>query len=166
MASGHILSVVRSSLVLWQYNPECNGCEKIRVILSKSLLLDGKRSTKSERWRLFFDLRCVRYDIFRPLYNSCQFLRLPFIEGGVCSCLISAHHEDNSTADDEDVLEEENAVKLQQTQGAVDTNVAVQIHGIKKTYPGTYNIGCCCKCKKSAPYHALKVNKHILFYKF
>ncbi|XP_058772824.1 ABC transporter A family member 2-like [Vicia villosa] len=77
-------------------------------------------------------------------------------EGGVCSCLISAHHEDNSTADDEDVLEEENAVKLQQTQGVVDANVAVQIYGLKKTYPGTCNIGCCCKCKRSAPYHALK----------
>ncbi|CAI8597974.1 unnamed protein product [Vicia faba] len=77
-------------------------------------------------------------------------------EGGVCSCLISARHEDNSTANDEDVLEEENAVKLQQTQGVVDANLAVQIHGIKKTYPGTCNIGCCCKCKRSAPYHALK----------
>ncbi|XP_058788357.1 ABC transporter A family member 2-like [Vicia villosa] len=77
-------------------------------------------------------------------------------EGGVCSCLISTHHEDNSTADDEDVLEEENAVKLQQTQGVVDANVSVQIHGIKKTYPGTFNIGCCFKCNKSAPYHALK----------
>jgi len=62
--------------------------------------------------------------------------------------------------DDEDVLEEENVVKQRLTQGVVDANVAVQLHGIVKTYPGTYNIGC-CKCKRSAPYHALKV-KHFL----
>ncbi|KAK2384736.1 ABC transporter A family member [Trifolium repens] len=77
-------------------------------------------------------------------------------EGGVCSCLISPHHEENSTADDEDVLEEENAVRQQLTQGVVDANVAVQVHGIVKTYPGTFSIGCCCKCKRTAPYHALK----------
>ncbi|CAJ2676962.1 unnamed protein product [Trifolium pratense] len=77
-------------------------------------------------------------------------------EGGVCSCLTSAHHEENRTADDEDVLEEENAVRQQLTQDVVDANVAVQVHGIVKTYPGTFSIGCCCKCKRTAPYHALK----------
>lgn len=77
-------------------------------------------------------------------------------EGGVCSCFISSQHEENSTPDDEDVLEEENTVKQQLTQGVVDANIAVQIHGIAKTYPGTFNIGCCCKCKRSTPYHAVK----------
>ncbi|GAU19716.1 hypothetical protein TSUD_78410 [Trifolium subterraneum] len=77
-------------------------------------------------------------------------------EGGICSCLTSAHHEENSAANDEDVLEEENAVKQQLRQGVVDANVAVQVHGIMKTYPGTFSIGCCCKCKRTAPYHALK----------
>lgn len=84
-------------------------------------------------------------------------LCLSFIEGGVCSCFISSQHEENSTPDDEDVLEEENTVKQQLTQGVVDANIAVQIHGIAKTYPGTFNIGCCCKCKRSTPYHAVKV---------
>ncbi|MCI93750.1 ABC transporter A family member 2-like, partial [Trifolium medium] len=49
------------------------------------------------------------------------------------------HHEENSTADDEDVLEEENAVRQKLTQGVVDANVAVQVHGIVKTYPGTFS---------------------------
>ncbi|KAJ1401643.1 P-loop containing nucleoside triphosphate hydrolase [Sesbania bispinosa] len=77
-------------------------------------------------------------------------------EGGVCSCFVSVPHEEHSTPDDEDVLEEENTVKQQQTQGVVDANVAVQIHGIVKTYPGAFNIGCCCKCKRSSPYNAVK----------
>jgi len=49
-------------------------------------------------------------------------------------------------------------VKQQQTQGVVDANVAVQVQGIVKTYPGTFNFGCCGNCKRTAPYHALKVN--------
>lgn len=60
--------------------------------------------------------------------------------------------------DDEDVLEEENLVKHQTREGVVDQNVAVQIRGLTKTYPGTRKIGC-CTCKKTSPYHALKVLK-------
>ncbi|GKV14092.1 hypothetical protein SLEP1_g25013 [Rubroshorea leprosula] len=56
----------------------------------------------------------------------------------------------------EDVLEEENIVKQQTREGAVDPNVAVQIRGLAKTYPGSRKIGCCCKCKKTSPYHAIK----------
>ncbi|KAK7304602.1 hypothetical protein VNO77_42485 [Canavalia gladiata] len=77
-------------------------------------------------------------------------------EGGVCSCIGSAPRQEQLTPDDEDVLEEENKVKQQLTEGLVDANVAVQIHGLGKTYPGTYNIGCCCKCKRSTPYNAVK----------
>lgn len=77
-------------------------------------------------------------------------------EGGVCSCFVSVPHAEHSTPDDDDVLEEENAVKQKLAQGVVDTNVAVQIHGIVKTYSGAFNIGCCCKCKRSTPYHAIK----------
>ncbi|KAL2340805.1 hypothetical protein Fmac_008745 [Flemingia macrophylla] len=77
-------------------------------------------------------------------------------EGGVCSCVGSTLHQEQSTPDDEDVLEEENKVKQQLTEGLVDANVAVQIHGLAKTYPGTLNIGCCCKCKRSSPYNAVK----------
>lgn len=86
---------------------------------------------------------------------------LPFVEGGVCSCFGSAQHEEHDRPDDEDVLEEENAVRQQLTQGLVDANVSVQIHGLVKTYPGAFNISCCCKCKRSTPYHAVKV-KHFL----
>ncbi|XP_027352542.1 ABC transporter A family member 2 isoform X2 [Abrus precatorius] len=77
-------------------------------------------------------------------------------EGGVCSCVGSAPRHEQITPDDEDVLEEENKVKQQLTEGVVDANVAVQIHGLAKTYPGTLNIGCCCKCKRSTPYNAVK----------
>ncbi|KAF1870845.1 hypothetical protein Lal_00030155 [Lupinus albus] len=77
-------------------------------------------------------------------------------EGGVCSCLISAPHEEHSLPDDEDVRQEENIVKHQLAEGVVDDNVAVQIHGLSKTYPGTINIGCCSKCKRTPPYSALK----------
>lgn len=77
-------------------------------------------------------------------------------EGGLCSCISSSRHEEFSPPDDEDVLEEENVVKQQQTQGVVDENVAVQVQGIVKTYPGTFKFGCCCNCKRTAPYHAVK----------
>ncbi|KAJ4961979.1 hypothetical protein NE237_021889 [Protea cynaroides] len=78
-------------------------------------------------------------------------------EGGICSCCStsSAPPVEHVTQEDQDVLEEENIVKKQTTEGAVDPNVAVQIRGLQKTYPGTTNIGC-CKCKKTPPYHAVK----------
>lgn len=63
---------------------------------------------------------------------------------------------DHITPDDEDVLEEETLVKQHSLEGVIDPNVAVQIRGLAKTYPGTTKFGC-CKCNKTAPYHALKV---------
>ncbi|XP_061353105.1 ABC transporter A family member 2-like isoform X1 [Gastrolobium bilobum] len=76
-------------------------------------------------------------------------------EGRICSCIGSAPHQEHSTPDDEDVLEEENTVKQKLTEGVVDASVAVQIHGLAKTYPGARNIGC-CKCKRTPPYNAVK----------
>ncbi|CBI15254.3 hypothetical protein VitviT2T_026113 [Vitis vinifera] len=76
-------------------------------------------------------------------------------EGGICSCIGSIPSLEDITPDDEDVLEEENKVKQQRREGVADPNIAVQICGLAKTYPGTTNIGC-CKCKKTSPYHALK----------
>ena len=63
---------------------------------------------------------------------------------------------DHITPDDEDVLEEETLVKQHSIEGLVDPNIAVQIRGLAKTYPGTTTFGC-CKCKKTPAYHALKV---------
>ncbi|XP_061353107.1 ABC transporter A family member 2-like isoform X3 [Gastrolobium bilobum] len=68
---------------------------------------------------------------------------------------VKAPHQEHSTPDDEDVLEEENTVKQKLTEGVVDASVAVQIHGLAKTYPGARNIGC-CKCKRTPPYNAVK----------
>ncbi|XP_010256707.1 PREDICTED: ABC transporter A family member 2-like isoform X2 [Nelumbo nucifera] len=76
-------------------------------------------------------------------------------EGGVCSCTGSIPELENITPDDEDVLQEQTGVKQQVNEGAVDPNVAVQIRGLAKTYPGTTNIGC-CRCKRTSPYHALR----------
>ncbi|QCE13964.1 ATP-binding cassette [Vigna unguiculata] len=77
-------------------------------------------------------------------------------EGGLCSCVGSNPRQEISTPDDEDVLDEESKVKQQLAEGLVDANIAVQIHGLAKTYAGTRNIGCCCKCTKTAPYTAVK----------
>ncbi|XP_020420066.1 ABC transporter A family member 2 isoform X2 [Prunus persica] len=63
--------------------------------------------------------------------------------------------QEHFTPDDEDVLAEENIVKQQTKEGTVDPNIAVQIRGLVKTYPGTTTIGC-CKCRRTSPYHALK----------
>ncbi|KAL5816488.1 hypothetical protein ACOSQ3_024866 [Xanthoceras sorbifolium] len=76
-------------------------------------------------------------------------------EGGICSCIGSVPPLEHATPDDEDVAEEENVVKKQTQEGMVDPNVAVQIRGLVKTYPGTRKIGC-CKCQKTSPYHAVK----------
>lgn len=79
------------------------------------------------------------------------------IEGGICSCIGSLPPQEHITPDDEDVLQEENTVKQQSREGVVDPDIAVQIRGLVKTYPGTTKIGC-YKRKKTLPYHALKVN--------
>ncbi|TXG50443.1 hypothetical protein EZV62_022967 [Acer yangbiense] len=76
-------------------------------------------------------------------------------EGGICSCIGSVPPIEHDTPDDIDVAEEENVVKQQTREGRVDSNVAVQIRGLVKTYPGSRKIGC-CKCQKTSPYHAVK----------
>uniref|UniRef100_A0A5B6YUA3 Putative ABC transporter A family member 2-like n=1 Tax=Davidia involucrata TaxID=16924 RepID=A0A5B6YUA3_DAVIN len=78
-------------------------------------------------------------------------------EGGICCHISSIPPPDNITPDDKDVLEEENTVKHQAREGEVDPNVAVQIRGLVKTFRGKIEIGCCCcKRKRSSPYHAVK----------
>ncbi|KAF6159975.1 hypothetical protein GIB67_033059 [Kingdonia uniflora] len=76
-------------------------------------------------------------------------------EGSICSCTSSIPPIEDVTPDDEDVLKEEICVKQQVTETSADPNVAVQIRGLAKTYPGSMDIGC-CKCKKTSPYHAVK----------
>ncbi|KAL8140464.1 hypothetical protein V2J09_006485 [Rumex salicifolius] len=75
-------------------------------------------------------------------------------EGGICSCMSSATKVEHITPDDEDVLEEENRVKQQVSGGEVDPNVAVQIRGLVKIYPGARQ--CCCTCKRKSPFHAVR----------
>ena len=95
--------------------------------------------------------------------SSSLFPYLAFVEGGVCSsCIISVPPQEHTTPDDEDVLEEENTVKRQAAQGVIDANVAVQIRGLVKTYLGGLSIGCCCKCKRTKPYSAVKVQDFLI----
>ncbi|KAJ6374148.1 hypothetical protein OIU78_029785 [Salix suchowensis] len=76
-------------------------------------------------------------------------------EGGMCSCITKIPQQDHVVPEDEDVLEEENIVKNDAKDNTVDPDVAVQIRGLGKTYPGATQIGC-CKCKKTSPYHAVR----------
>ena len=82
-----------------------------------------------------------------------------FSEGSICSCFGSVPPVEHLTPDDQDVLEEETLVKKQAMDGTVDPNIAVQIHGLAKMYPGTTKLGC-CKCTKTSPFHAVKVINH------
>ncbi|MQM10037.1 hypothetical protein Taro_042924 [Colocasia esculenta] len=76
-------------------------------------------------------------------------------EGGICSCISSIPPSDDVRPNDEDVLQEEHIVKQQATETELDSNIAVQIRGLAKTYPGTINLGC-CRCQRTSPYHAVK----------
>ncbi|KAK1311874.1 ABC transporter A family member 2 [Acorus calamus] len=78
-------------------------------------------------------------------------------EGGICSCIGSIPPLDDVPPDDEDVFAEETVVKRQATENMLDPSIAVQIRGVTKTYPGTTKMVGCCKCKKSAAYHAVRV---------
>ncbi|THF95750.1 hypothetical protein TEA_002782 [Camellia sinensis var. sinensis] len=76
-------------------------------------------------------------------------------DGSIFSFLNSVPQVENKTPDDEDVFEEENTVKQQAKEGIVDPNVAVQIRGLVKTYPGKIEIGC-CKLTRKSHFHAVK----------
>uniref|UniRef100_M4D8X0 ABC transporter domain-containing protein n=1 Tax=Brassica campestris TaxID=3711 RepID=M4D8X0_BRACM len=76
-------------------------------------------------------------------------------EGSIFSCIGSVPPVEHVASEDQDVLEEETLVKQQAMDGIVDPNIAVQIHGLAKTYPGTTKLGC-CKCTKTSPFHAVK----------
>ncbi|KAK9676736.1 hypothetical protein RND81_11G096600 [Saponaria officinalis] len=76
-------------------------------------------------------------------------------EGGICTCFRSSPELEHISPDDEDVLREENTVKQQMSEGVVDPNVAAQLRGLAKVYPGSTTLGC-CKCKRTPAYHALR----------
>uniref|UniRef100_A0A0D6R137 ABC transporter domain-containing protein n=1 Tax=Araucaria cunninghamii TaxID=56994 RepID=A0A0D6R137_ARACU len=79
------------------------------------------------------------------------------VEGGsLCNCVASIPELNQGIPDDEDVMAEETLVKHQAAHNIIDSRVAVQIRGLVKTFPGTTKIVSCCKCKNSAPYHAVK----------
>lgn len=85
------------------------------------------------------------------------FCLLLLSEGSLCSCMGSVPSSEEITPDDEDVLAEETTVKRQAVENEIDQNVAVQIRGLTKTYPGSVQCGWCCKCRRTHPYHAVKV---------
>lgn len=77
-------------------------------------------------------------------------------EGGICSCTGAIPPLEDTNPDDEDVCEEESIVKQQMAEASNHPNIAVQIRGLAKTYPGTLDMGC-CRCSRTSPYHAVKV---------
>lgn len=76
----------------------------------------------------------------------------------MCSCLSSTPPLEDVRPDDEDVREEEENVRRQVTESGIDNNVSVQLRGLTKTYAGKIDISC-CRCKRTPPYHAVKVKK-------
>jgi len=76
--------------------------------------------------------------------------------GGCCSCTGSVPPLYGSSPNDEDVATEESLVRQQVTENKMDPNVAVQVRGLIKTFPGIRSMVGCCKCRKTAPYHAVK----------
>lgn len=76
--------------------------------------------------------------------------------GGCCSCTGSVPPLPESSPDDEDVAAEESLVRQQVTEDTTGPNVAVQVRGLIKTFPGIRNMVGCCKCRKTAPHHAVK----------
>lgn len=101
------------------------------------------------------------------------FLRLSYWTGrasshaeanAICTCTGYASVPPESTDIDEDVAAEERLVQGQ--AGMVQSpNVAVQVLGLVKTFPGTRG---CCRCKSKPPYHAVKslwihINKNEIF---
>ncbi|CAM8920749.1 unnamed protein product [Rhodiola kirilowii] len=73
-------------------------------------------------------------------------------ETGICSSVGSVPPLEPITPDDDDVLEEENYVKQQARDGGVPPNIAVQIRGLVKSYPGKL----LKKGANSTPFHAVK----------
>ncbi|KAJ8553877.1 hypothetical protein K7X08_024555 [Anisodus acutangulus] len=103
------------------------------------------------------DLHMARVNIL-SVVCSCIYLdnTVPNIsEGSICSCTGSVLPLDNIIPDNEDVLEEESIVKRLAMQGEVDSDVAVQLQGLVKIFPGTTKMGCCI-CQRKPPYHAPK----------
>jgi hypothetical protein len=81
----------------------------------------------------------------------------------MCSCITDIPQQEHIVPDDEDVLEEENIVKNDAKDGTVNPDIAVQIRGLGKMYPGATHIGC-FKCKKTSPYHAVRVSNSLPAY--
>ncbi|KAL9243221.1 hypothetical protein vseg_017134 [Gypsophila vaccaria] len=77
-------------------------------------------------------------------------------QGGICGGHSSNPAPNHSPSTDEDVLEEENTVKQQMKSDELDPDIAVQVRGLVKTFPGKLTLGCCCRCRKTAPFHAIK----------
>ena len=77
--------------------------------------------------------------------------------GRISDCCNSDPTLENIVPDDTDVLEEENEVKQQMRSRQIDPNIAVQIQGLVKIYPGKLNLSC-CKFHKTEPFHSIKVS--------
>ncbi|KAL2935075.1 ABC transporter A family member 2 [Bienertia sinuspersici] len=74
------------------------------------------------------------------------------LESGIFGCTKWLPKPETTTPDDEDVLEEENKIKKMMDDGVVDPDVAVQIRGLIKTYPGKLTK----TLRRLPPFHSVK----------
>lgn len=135
--------------------PNISGVRKSFFYFLKPSYWTGKEGNKVEGIFLYCTNKTYYVCVWKTYASQTCFYTLT--EGSICSCNGSVPHVEHITPEDEDVLEEETLVKQQALDRIVDPNIAVQIHGLAKTYPGTSKLGC-CKCNKTAPFHAVKVN--------
>ncbi|KAJ7195011.1 hypothetical protein O6H91_Y513100 [Diphasiastrum complanatum] len=80
-----------------------------------------------------------------------------YSEGGNPCCLSSLPQiSSGNVAGDDDVAAEEESVKQQQANHIGNPNLAVQVCGLVKTFPGSTHRAGCCNTKRIPPYHAVK----------
>jgi len=150
--------------ISWSSRSKCPSADSNCVIK-----MDGIFQWLTATFFLWFIL-AIYFDNALPDVNGVKkswfyFLKLSYwtgktsdqVEGGgCCSCTGSVPPLSESSPDDEDVATEESLVRQQVTENTLGSNVAVQVRGLLKTFPGIRNMVGCCKCRKTAPHHAVK----------
>ncbi|KAL9255618.1 ABC transporter A family member 2-like protein [Drosera capensis] len=136
--------LLSGSNISWSQRTEClpsdDNCE---------LSLNGAYIRLTASFFVWLSLALYVDNIFpgpngvrKPLY---YFLKPGYWTGKDTSRAKASHSVTHTTPDDEDVIEEENKVKQQMGSGELDSQVAVQIRGLVKTY----------YVKRRKPFHAV-----------
>ncbi|KAF5196994.1 Abc transporter a family member [Thalictrum thalictroides] len=159
------LTPAASANVTWSKRTECpaavsSASESDKPVPNCFITINGSYKVLVSTFFLWFFL-AIYFDNVMPNPNGVRKSLYYFLKPGYWTGEDGGKIEDaipqleELIPDDEDVLEEENIVKKQAMEGFVDPNVAVQIQGLRKTYPGKIKVNC-CKCNQGAPFHAVK----------